>query len=234
MLAALMAERGLGMRALARHVPCDPALISRLASGRQRPSAQVARRLDEILTARGELAEPASLPDDQAPTLAFDDELGAIEAGRRAHASEVGNATVERLEHAVDVLAIAYPSTAPAELLRRTGAYLSYATGLLGRKLTLTEHRRLLVTSAWLSLLAATSLIDLRRYPAADAHLATAAEMAGEAGHAELSAWCLETRAWQLVQLSERHISVFLAFLYTCLGLVLWQRPSPPSVFRRS
>lgn len=203
LMSALMAERNLGVRALARHVPCDPALVSRLASGRQRPSMQVAKRLDEILSAHGELTELAALPDGQVPALALDDEVGAIEAGRRAAASDVGTATVERLEQAVDALAIAYPSTPPAVLLRRTGAYLSYTTSLLGGKLTLTEHRRLLITSAWLSLLSATSLIDLRRYRAADAYLTTAAQMAGEAGHAELSAWTLETRAWQAISAAD-------------------------------
>lgn len=171
-----------------------PGALSRSHPAWQLPSAQIARRLDEVLDAGGELEDLASLAPD--PGLVLDDELGAIEAGRRASASEVGAVTVESLEQAVDALAVAYPSSPPARLLRRTGGYLAYATGLLGRKLTLSEHRRLLVVSGWLSLLAATSLIDLRRYRAAGAHLRTAAQMAGEAEHPELAAWCLETRAW--------------------------------------
>jgi hypothetical protein len=58
-LRALMAERGTGVRALARQVPCDHALVSRLSSGRQAPSAGMARRLDEILGAGGRLAAAA-------------------------------------------------------------------------------------------------------------------------------------------------------------------------------
>jgi transcriptional regulator with XRE-family HTH domain len=54
-MSALMRERGLGVRALARKVPCDQALISRLANGKVRPSAQIARRLDEVLDAGGAL-----------------------------------------------------------------------------------------------------------------------------------------------------------------------------------
>jgi transcriptional regulator with XRE-family HTH domain len=50
-LAALMADRGLGVLALARKVPCDQAYISRVASGKQRPSRGLAQRLDEILGA---------------------------------------------------------------------------------------------------------------------------------------------------------------------------------------
>jgi transcriptional regulator with XRE-family HTH domain len=60
MLAELMERRGIGVRALARRVPCDAALISRLARSRQRPSAQMARRLDELLEARGGLTAAGS------------------------------------------------------------------------------------------------------------------------------------------------------------------------------
>jgi tetratricopeptide (TPR) repeat protein len=72
-------------------------------------------------------------------------------------------------------------------------------TGLLERRVTLAEHGRLLVAGGWLSLLAATCLIDLHRRPAALAHLRTAAQIARETGHAEIAAWCLETRAWQVL-----------------------------------
>ena len=57
----------------------------------------------------------------------------------------------------------------------------------------------LLVVGGWMSLLAATTLIDLHRDQAAAAHLRTAAQLAREAGHAEITAWCLETQAWQVL-----------------------------------
>ena len=43
-----------------------------------------------------------------------DDEVTAFELARRAEASEIGYAVVERLELITDDLAIAYPGTAPA------------------------------------------------------------------------------------------------------------------------
>ena len=55
------------------------------------------------------------------------------------------------------------------------------------------------MTGGWLSLLAATCLIDLHRDHAAAAHLRTAAQLARETGHAEITAWCLETQAWQVL-----------------------------------
>jgi hypothetical protein len=59
---ALMEARHLGVRALARLVPCDQALISRLANGKQWPSQEMARRLDEVLEARGQLMTAAARP----------------------------------------------------------------------------------------------------------------------------------------------------------------------------
>ncbi|MEU8362304.1 hypothetical protein AB0C27_40430 [Nonomuraea sp. NPDC048882] len=126
-----------------------------------------------------------------------DDEISALELARRAAASDVGKETLERLELAVDDLASAYPSSPPAQLLGRVRRHLDYVTLLMDGRKTLTEHRRLLVAGGWLSLLGATCHIDLRQYTLAAARLRTAAQLAGHAEHAELAAWCVETRAWQ-------------------------------------
>jgi tetratricopeptide (TPR) repeat protein len=197
-LAVLMAGRGLGVRALARQVPCNHALISRYLNGHQVPTPGMAARLDALLGAGGELAALAATPSRDGGPVA-DDEIAALELTRNATASEVGAATVEQTELAVDGLAVAYPGTPPAVLLARVRAHLGYVTGLLDRRTTFAQHGRLLVAGGWLSLLAATCLIDLRRRAAALAHLRTAAQIAREAGHAEIAAWCLETRAWQFL-----------------------------------
>lgn len=51
----------------------------------------------------------------------------------------------------------------------------------------------------WLSLPRATLHIDLRQTFAADAHLEAAAELAEQTGHREIAAWCLETKAWDVL-----------------------------------
>ncbi|HEV3292101.1 MAG TPA: helix-turn-helix domain-containing protein, partial [Streptosporangiaceae bacterium] len=193
-----MAGRGLGVRALARQVPCNHALISRYLNGHQVPSPGMAARLDMLLHAGGELAALATAPPGGVRAVA-EDEIAALELTRHATASDVGAATVEQIEQAVDSLAVAYPGTPPTVLLARVRAHLGYVTGLLERRVTFAEHGRLLVAGGWLSLLAATCLIDLHRRPAALAHLRTAAQIARETGHAEIAAWCLETRAWQVL-----------------------------------
>ncbi|MEV5554540.1 hypothetical protein AB0L44_12845 [Nonomuraea wenchangensis] len=129
--------------------------------------------------------------------FAGDDEWNALDLARRAAATEVGQDALERLEAAVDDLAVAYHRTPPPELLVHIRRHLDYVFVLLDGKKTLIEHRRLLVAGGWLSLLAGTCLIDLRRFPAATARLRTATQIAKEAEHREIAAWCLETEAWR-------------------------------------
>lgn len=132
------------------------------------------------------------------PTL-DSDETDAIELRQRVAASDVGARTLGHLEAAVDELAIAYTTSLPDLLLLRVRRHLAYVGKLLDAKKTLAEHRRLVVTGSWLSLLAATCSIDLADRPAARARLRTAASLADHGEHPELSAWCLETEAWQAV-----------------------------------
>lgn len=134
----------------------------------------------------------------RAQVSTFDDaELDALELARRVAASDVGEATLRRLEVLVDELAVAYPVSSPEELLRRVQTHLRYVARLLDGRKTLSEHRRLLVVGGWLSLLSATLSIDLALDPAATAGLRTAMCLAREAEHPEILAWCLETDAWR-------------------------------------
>jgi transcriptional regulator with XRE-family HTH domain len=195
-LARLMAARGLGVRELARMVPCNPGHVSNLRSGKARPSPELAADLDERLGAGGSLAA-----EDRCVISAADDEIAALELARRAEASDVGNGTCEWLELAVDDLATAYPRSAPGDLLPRARTLLAYTTRLLDGRTTLgqRQRQRLMVSGGWLSLLAATLLIDQHQDDAASAYLRTAMQLARETGHTEIAAWCAETRAWQLL-----------------------------------
>jgi hypothetical protein len=204
-LARLMAACGVGVRELARLVPCNPGHVSNLRSGKARPSPELAGTLDDRLDAGGTLSALAPAPAPRrAPSAAvagdgLAEEIAALDLARLTELTEVGTGTLERLELAVDDLATAYPGTSPAELNVRVRAYLGYAGRLLDGRMTLAEHRRLLVVAGWLSVLAATTLIDLHRDHAAAAYLRTAAQLARETGHAEIAAWCLETQAWQVL-----------------------------------
>ncbi len=130
-LRALMDERGVSGNALARTVPCDKALISRLVNGKQQPSRGMAQILDHMLEAGGMLAHRADRP--TPATTGPGDEITALELIRRATATDAGDATVGHLEQAVDGLAVAYAAIGPAELLGRVKAHLGFMARLLGR-----------------------------------------------------------------------------------------------------
>ncbi|MEU2868267.1 helix-turn-helix transcriptional regulator [Streptomyces olivoreticuli] len=63
-----LAAKGLTMRAAARALNYDPAYLCRVLNGKQQPSADMARALDELLEADGALSELAATltPDDRA------------------------------------------------------------------------------------------------------------------------------------------------------------------------
>ncbi len=126
-LARLMAARGVGVRELARRAHYNAGHVSNLRNRRAGPSPELAADLDAALGADGGLAVLVPAPAGRAPRGPggqADDEIAAIELGRRAEASDVGNETAERLALAVDDLATAYPGTPPGELLGRVHAHL--------------------------------------------------------------------------------------------------------------
>jgi transcriptional regulator with XRE-family HTH domain len=203
LIAQLRAERELSQAQLANLLASasgNPAVtrneVSRWEQGRRRP-----RRywLQWIAVVFGmSLADLDDLVRLASPTTETD-EAEAIELRQRVAASDVGRQTLEQLEAAVDDLAIAYPRMAPDALLLRVRRQLSDVGKLLDSRKTLAEHRRLVVTGSWLSLLAATCSIDMAERQAAAAQLRTASELADHAEHQELAGWVFETQAWQAV-----------------------------------
>jgi transcriptional regulator with XRE-family HTH domain len=196
LLRRLRTQRGLSYRDLASRATYGKSYLHDLETGRKQPTAETARRLDEILNAGGQLAALVTAAPAIVHAIAGEEELDAWELARRVEASDVSVGTLERLEAAVDDLATRYASTPPHELLPIIRRHLSYVGRLLNARKTLDQHRRLLVAGAWLALLRATVDIDLRHRRAADANLALAAQLAEQTGHAEIAAWSLETRAW--------------------------------------
>jgi len=183
-----LADRGLSIRGAARELHYDPAFLSRVLNGRQAPSEELTHGLNELLG----LALPV-------PAVPHDDEMDAWELQRRVQASDVGSATLDRLEAAFDDLAMAYPRYSPDVLLQRVRKHSAYVVQLLDAKKTLSEHRRLLVVGGWLSLLGATLHIDMNQGGAATARLHTAEALAHDAECPEVKAWCLETAAWRVL-----------------------------------
>ncbi|MEU4433246.1 helix-turn-helix domain-containing protein [Nocardia rhamnosiphila] len=184
-LRAARTAAGLSLAALAARTHYSKALLGMLETGqRQVRPEHITAYSDAVGIGSALFVEPV------------DGEMAAAEWVRRAAASDIGGDTLEHLELAVDDLAAAYPTTPPTELLCRIRRHLGFAGRLMDSRKTLAQHRRLLVTVGWLSLLASTCHIDLGEVSAAAARGHLAWKLADEAGHREIAAWCLETRAW--------------------------------------
>ncbi|MEV4129011.1 helix-turn-helix transcriptional regulator [Nocardia sp. NPDC049707] len=185
-LRAAREAAGLSLSALAARTHYSKALLGMLENGQRRiRSEHVHAYADALGIGSALFIEPA------------DGEQAAAEWIHRVAASDLGGDTLDRLELAVDDLAASYPTTPPGELLMRIRQHLGYAGRLMDSRKTLTQHRRLLVTVGWLSLLASTCHIDLGETSAAAARGHLVWKLADEARHREIAAWCLETRAWQ-------------------------------------
>ncbi|WTW97105.1 helix-turn-helix domain-containing protein [Streptomycetaceae bacterium NBC_01309] len=200
----LREERGWGQQRLAEQlneISGRPTLtrseIYRWEKGQRTPKLWMPH-LAAVFGVPQEALEAASVGCKE-PPMAVSPELDAVELGRRAAASDVGNETLEHLEVAFDDLATAYSVTPPEELLARTRQYMGYTAQLFDVRKTLEEHRRLVAVGGWLSLMSATLYADLNRQTAATAHLRTAVALARQAEHAELEAWCYETDAWRVL-----------------------------------
>jgi hypothetical protein len=200
-----MTVRGVGVRELARQVPCNPGHISQLRNGQKRPSAQTARRLDEVLCADGRLAAaaPARRPGhtDADTTGAgsgevADDAVELIELTRRVERSDVGPGTLDALHVATDRLCRDY-STVPVRVLRdRARKYLRCTLGLLDRRKTLRQHRDLLVNAGWLAALLACVCYDAGQPLSAESARRMTRQLGEQAGHGELVGWAFEIAAW--------------------------------------
>jgi transcriptional regulator with XRE-family HTH domain len=191
-LRRLLAERGMSLRDLARHVPCDSGNLSKIARGQKRPSPELAARLDEVLGAGGGIAAlvPAVAPG------ALGTDLDLIELARRAEASDLGSGTLELLNAAVDGMCRDYPGADAVALSARAGQHLRYVTRLLGGRVTLAQHRELLVIAGWLSALIACTCYDTGDAMAARTACRMTRQFGSQAAHAVLVAWSFEIAAW--------------------------------------
>jgi hypothetical protein len=124
------------------------------------------------------------------------DLVDVLELARQAEASDLGGGTLGVIDRTVDRFCRDYPTAAPAVLVRRVELRLHYLAKLLRGKVTLAQHRHLLVDSGWLATLLACLQFDLGDRDGAEASQAAAYTFAYEAEHQELLAWTHELLAW--------------------------------------
>jgi len=194
-LASLMSARGVGVRELARAVYVNPGHVSNLRNGKTRPSPELARKLDDYLSAGGALAARA-VPQGKPPRSSRVAEALAVAAGGEHGDTVTMDGLADLVGHYAHVIAVA-PSAAVYDEL--VGAR-TFASTLLDRG-SPGARAELSVTAGWLSSLLAISSADLGDHAAAVIWCADAGRRGADAKHPELAGWAALTRsliAWYL------------------------------------
>lgn len=190
---ALRTERGWSLAELAAAVPCDKGHLSRIETGGRRPTAELARRLDDVLGARGDIVAAAHLD-----AVAADDAhpWETAELLRRVQANDTAPATVEALHATVFELCCQYATHPAVELRAEAHGWMREVARMLHRPTGLATHRELLVAAGWLALLVGCVEYDMGMRAGAEATRIMARQLGDEAGHREISAWSHEMAAW--------------------------------------
>jgi transcriptional regulator with XRE-family HTH domain len=134
------------------------------------------------------LIEATVVPAD--PLQAEADLYGTMALAQQLQASDVGTGTLEALAEAVDLLCRAYPLTPAATLRDRTQKRLTQVNHLLAGRLTLDQHRELLVVTGWLTALLGCVHFDLGEREEAETARRAAYEMGRQVGHSRRPAAC--------------------------------------------
>jgi len=184
-LRAAREAAGISLRHLASRAHFTPSYLSLVETGKRPVTPQLV------------LAYELVLGPDILRRGASDDDLSVAAWTERVNATDIPGGVLGYLEHSVDDLARSYPITAPAAVLESTMTSMRIARAMLDRKKTLGEHRQLMAALGWFSLLAAACHVDLGDPLAARQRLRVARDISLEAEHPEITAWAMETMAWQ-------------------------------------
>jgi len=119
-----------------------------------------------------------------------------LELVERIRHSDLDRAALDTLAITVERLCSEY-SCMPSIDLRRDGqAWLAKLVRLLDSRLTLAQHREVLVLAGWLALLVGCVEYDTGDLRAAEATRGAAGSLGEEAGHAGIMGWAQEMTCW--------------------------------------
>ncbi|RJO68208.1 XRE family transcriptional regulator [Nocardia panacis] len=187
------------MRAKSSHnLPTDSTLLRnwrRWESGESRPddfyAPIIAAAFDTVTAAFFPKARPNR--DDELLSATGMDTLEFI---GRLRMSDVSAATLDAIRITAERLCCEYPVADPRELHTEGTAWLRRITSLLDGRLTLSQHREILVLAGWVALLVGCVDYDLGRRTTAEATRRAAHSLGLEAENAEITGWAAEMASW--------------------------------------
>lgn len=120
-LRRFMTERGIGVRELARQVPCDASHISKLRTGEKGASEELAARLDEVLQTNGELVDLLRT------TAEMSSRANSVESGQQKLPD--GDDEMQRRSLLQSLAALGAASSPAAQALQRIRDGVDHALG---------------------------------------------------------------------------------------------------------
>jgi tetratricopeptide (TPR) repeat protein len=122
--------------------------------------------------------------------------MDTLELVSRLQRSDLDTATLDALRIMADRLCSEYPYMPNDQLLTEGRAWLRRITEFHGQRVTLSQHREILVLAGWITLLLACIEYDTGNRQAAETTRQAALSLGTESDHAEIKGWAHEIRAW--------------------------------------
>jgi hypothetical protein len=122
--------------------------------------------------------------------------MDTLELVSRMQATDLDDATIEALRLTTDRLCSDYPFLPSDQLLTEGRNWLRRLNALRGQRLTLAQHREILVLTGWLALLIGCVEYDSGRRNEAETTRRAALSLGTETDNAVITAWAHEMRAW--------------------------------------
>jgi transcriptional regulator with XRE-family HTH domain len=119
-----------------------------------------------------------------------------IDLVERIRRSDIDRASLDTLTITVERLCSEYSYLPSLDLRREGQAWLGKLVQLLDQRLTLAQHREVLVLAGWLALLVGCVEYDAKDFRGAEATRRAAASLGEEAGDGTIMAWAQEMTCW--------------------------------------
>ncbi|MFD9965060.1 tetratricopeptide repeat protein [Amycolatopsis sp. NPDC058986] len=128
--------------------------------------------------------------------LVVPSEMETAEILARMQASDVDRVTLEGITRTVEILCSEYPYMPSDQLVAEGRSWLRRVVALRGHRLTLDQHRELLVQAGWLALLVGCVENDMGRRNAAESTRRMAESLGKESKNADILGWAHEMTCW--------------------------------------
>jgi len=131
--------------------------------------------------------------------------MDTLELVARLQRSDLDEATLNAVRVMADTLCSEYASRPADDLLTEGRGWLRRVTQYQGQRLTLKQHREILVQAGWMALLIGCVEYDIGDKQTAETTRRAALSLGVEADHAQIQAWAHEIRAWMNLTSGDYH-----------------------------